>query len=296
MRLKRTVVGCGVQGGACLALAVSGREGKWCVRWGLYGEMGESEFAKELSGRVWRRPLWAPPTEGDAEQGMTVCGIDLSFLQEGNPQARLRKADVRAALRTQVMGRLTQASRPAVLHGLELVGPSGELHLIGAASHQDTIDQHYRVWKKTMNVINPHIGANALALANLYLALYPERRRRASPCRMIVLEGRETTHAILMDDWRLLDAIHYQMMEGQCLDTDLLAQWVQFFTKRFQLDPRPSPCIIDVAQPNHDIEGVEFWSPFTEQPPTVHDEAIPALIQAHPDLAPLAFGMALQGG
>jgi len=181
------------------------------------------------------------------------------------------------------------------MHGLELVGPSGEHHLVGAAAHLDTIDQHYRVWKKTMNIINPHICSNTVALANLYLTLYPKSRREHA-CKMIVLEGRETTHAILMDDWRLLDAIHYQMMEGQCLDYELLDQWVRYFTERCQLKSDPSPCIVSVSPPHHSMAELEFWSPLTEQPPTVRDETTQMLIQAHPDLAFLAFGMALQGG
>jgi hypothetical protein len=295
MRLRRTTVGCGIQGGRCLALAVSGREGDWRIGWGLYGELGERRFAKRLSGKVWRRPLWAPPVENGAGQGVVVCGIDLSIRSRDDKAGRIGARETAAALRTQVMGRFGHASEPATLCGLNVRGPENESHLVGAVARRDVIEHEYRGWRKDMGIINPHIGSNAAALANLYLALYPAARRRELPCRMLVLEGRETTHAVLLDDWRLVDSVQHLMIENQQLDT-MLDPLIQFFQDHHQLPVAPAPCVIEALGERTSDNSIEVWHPFLDSSAVVVDEATRELMEAHPDLTPLAFGMALQGG
>ena len=295
MHIRRTTVGCGVQGNDCLALAVKGREGAWRIAWGLYGRRGDKEFARELRGRVWRRPLWAPPWDSSAEQEAVVCQVDLDLSQRKQAvPVSVRVA--RAALRTQVMGRFSFAAEPAVLRGLEMVGPEGARHLIGAVARVGMMDREYSVWRKEFSIIHPHVGSSAAALANAYLALYPADRRRAAPDRMLALEGRETTHAVLMRDWRLVDAIQYEMPEGQCLDTTLMDQWLRYFQTQYRLADLPTPCVIRSREKHSLEESVEVWSPFDGKPPIVIDPAVLTLIREHADLAPLAFGMALQGG
>lgn len=294
LRMRRTVVGAGVQDGQCLALAVGGREGAWRLRWGLHGRLDDADFARRLRTRVWRRPFWAPPLGSGADQDMAVCAVDLSF-RDGQA-GRSRPHEVKAALRIQVSGRLMQSAGPLVLHGISLKDKAaGGRHLVGAAAPRGLIDHSFRYWHREAGIINPHIGSNAAALANLYLALYPPQKRVDQPWRMLVLEGGETTHALLMNEWRLVDAIAYQMMEDQALNDVLLDSWLRFFSQHHNLDTPIEPFVIEASSSRVQLTDCEFWRPFDDAPLKA-DPQTGKLIEMHPQLAALAFGMALQGG
>ncbi len=292
-RLRRTVIGCGIQGRNCLVLAVSGQSGGWRVRWGLYGELDDPGFVRALRNRVWRRPLWSPPVGSGADQDVAVCGVDLSF--RGDDTRAVSQHEVRAALRAQVTARLVQASAPTVMCGIQMRGHDGGRHFAGAAAPRELIAYSYRLWRQQVGIISPHIGSNAAALANLYLALYPPERRQEMPWRLLVLEGLDTSHVLLMDDWRLVDVIAYQMLEDQRLDDVLLESWIQFFHDHHALEAPVVPCVI--ATDEHAAPySCEQWHPFGDTGMVVAGPVLAELMQAHADLAPLAFGMALQGG
>lgn len=295
MKLRRTTIGCGVQGDDCLALAVSGREGAWRVEWGLLGKMDDPAFARQLSAKVWRRPLWAPPLDRREASFINVCGIDLSFGGSDAKAAHLSTKEIHAALRTQTLARVAHGSDSVRVCGLEMKGDPGERHLVGAAAFQGLIQYSYAAWHESMGIIQPHIGSSAAALANVYLALYPPARRREAPLRLVALEGREITLAMLLDDWRLLDAIQFRMMEGQRLDALLLQQWTSFFGDRNHLEDVPVPCVIAYDGIGQPAATFETWSPFAEANLALADFELHDVMCANPDLAALAFGMALQG-
>lgn len=295
MKLRRTTIGCGVQGDDCLALAVSGGEGAWRIEWGLLGKMDDPAYARQLSHKVWRRPLWAPPLDRREAAFINICGIDLSFGGNDAQAARLTAKEIRAALRTQTLGRIPHGSDSVMLCGLEMRGEDGERHLVGAATAQGLIQHSYADWHERMGILHPHVGSSAAALANAYLALYPAARRRKSPLRLLALEGREITLAILLDDWRLLDAIQFRMMEGQRLDTLLLQQWTSFFGDRNHLEDAPTPCVIAYDGAGNGPASFETWSPFADADLVHNDFAVQDVMRENPDLAALAFGMALQG-
>jgi hypothetical protein len=292
--VRRNVIGCGMSEGECLALSVRGRDGAWSIKWGLQGNPYDQEFVRRLNSRVWRRPFWAPPVGSSVDNEMALCTVDLSF--HGDGKGRVRNHEIKAALRTQVSGRLVQSAVPLCLHGFGIKDrDKGGRHLIGAAATQELIDDSYRFWKREVRIINPHIGSNAIALANLYLALYPREQRQARPWRMVVLEGHGTTHALLMHDWRLMDAIAYQMMEGQALDSVLLNSWVDFLSQDHQPDGAIETIVIETSQSRLTNANYEPWNPFTDTPLKMDAQA-GALMEQHPQQAALAFGMALQGG
>jgi hypothetical protein len=293
-RLRRLTIGCGLQGEDCLAMAVKGRPAAWRIEWGLAGKRHDPAFWRELRKKVWRRPLWAPPWESGVEQDMVVCGVDVHF-ETGTRRGRVPASEQRAALRTQVMSRYAHVADPACLCGLELRGPDGEYHLVGAAARREAIRMNYREWRHGAGIIHPHIGATAAALANVYLALYPEEERRRQPWRMLVLEGRETTHAVLMQDWRLLDSIQYQMMPGQRLEPVLMEQWIQYSRERNRIAEPLVPLVVASYDDSVNVPENMFWFPFKGLAPTMCGQGVEDLIASHPDLAPLAFGMALQG-
>jgi len=276
-----------------MALAVSGRAGKWRARWGLCGTYDDPAFVRALRARVWRRPLWAPPVGSGADQEMAVCGVDLSF--HTNSTRVARPQEIRAALRTQVTGRLVQSAGPVAICGLDMRGSGGERHFAGAAAPEKLIAFSYRMWRREIGIINPHIGSNAAALANLYLAFYPADHRAAEPWRMLVLVGRETIHALLLNDWRLVDAITFQLMENQIVNDTLLDSWVHFFKDSHSLESPVVPCVIESPDSHARAATCEYWSPF-DHAPVAMDASVRELVSTHPDLASLAFGMALQGG
>ena len=294
-RLRRVTIGCGIQGHNGLALAVCGRPGAWTIEWGLFGARHDRRFAARLAKKVWRRPFWTVPWETYVEQESVVMGIDLSFARDANGK-RPGTAEIKAALRTQLMANYPHPAKPAALLGLEIRGADGPSHVVGAVAARADIQQSYVEWRSDVGILFPHIGCNALALANLYLALYPEAARTRNPHRLLVLEGRETTHAVLMDDWRLLGCIQYQMMAGQQLDRPLLEEWTTYCHKQYAVPGEIIPCVLNTGREPDPDEFGEVWSPFDNHPEVRCDQPTRKQIMEHVDLAPLAFGMALHGG
>jgi hypothetical protein len=294
-RLKRLTIGCGIQGDHGLALAVRGREGMWSIEWGLFGTRHDPQYARALSKRVWRRPFWGGSWDIGFEREVVTIGVDLSFVSAADGKQPGTK-EIKAALRTQLMARYPHPSKPSALIGVEMRGPGGERHVIGSVVEREAVQHSYKEWNEDVGILYPHVGCSALAVANIYLALYPESLRAKNPVRLLVLEGREITHAVLMDDWRLLNCIQYQMMQNQKLDRPLLEEWIAYLQNDYALDTQPIPCVLKSREGlDPDYLG-EVWSPFQDETRIKCDEPTLKLIEEHADLAPLAFGMALQGG
>lgn len=295
MRLKRTVIGCGVQGEHCLVLAAKGRPGAWKIDWALYGELGDadSDFVRQLRKRVWRRPFWVPIVHPGEGQSVVVRGIELTSPDGGNQSSNM-KTNKQSALRTQVMSSYGFATEDSLLRGVELQAEEGRnCHLVGAVARTEAVESEYKGWRQDVGIINPHIGPNAVALANLYLALYPENGAGNDNDRMLVLVGREVAHAVLMRDWRLIDSVQTPILANQ--DTENLLQMLRQHFAESHASRKPAvPCVIDT--PNLGSCEAEIWSPFAADSVVFPERTTRDLVETHSDLAPVAFGMALQGG
>ena len=288
--LPRAVIGCGVQGVECLAMSVSGMPGAWSVHWAKLGTLGDSDFATNLSRAAGRTHLWTPPTEEGAAQMSFAGGIDLPMVGG----KKLGRPECIAALQTQVHGRMEQVAAPIVIRGLEIKDSDEESsHWVGGGALRERISLDYKNWRKRMGIINPHIASSSMAIANLYMALYPADTIKTVPLRLIVLEGRQTTHGVLMDNWRFLDALEYRMMEGQTLDAPLVKQWAEYAASRHSREDSPIPIVISLkGEAPFDCEA---WSPF-ESAAVKMSTGVRELINDNHDLSAMAFGMALQGG
>lgn len=294
IRLGKPVVGCGSQASECLAMAVRGSPGNWAIAWAMYGQRFDPVFYAGLTKKVWRRPFWVSPWETGMEQESVVSHIDLSFQQAAG--RRIGGAEKSAALRTQMLGHFSYASEPHVMLGLEIRGPDQAQHLVGGVARESMINQQYAEWKRKAKIIKPHIGSTAAALANLYLGLYPEDARKTKPDRLLVLEGRESAYAVLMQDWRLIEAIRYQLPANQELDESLLAHWSGYMMERNHMNHEPDLLVIQTGSRRGLPVSCEVWDPFSVRGIMFAEPSSRNLVEQHPDLAAIAFGMALQGG
>jgi hypothetical protein len=272
---------------------VRGKHRKWRIDWGAYGDLNDRAYSANLKRCVWRHPLWAPPFEQGMEQETVTCGIDLSFASDTKGK-RPSQSEMRGALKTQLEERYTHQNQESVVCGVELSGPDGSLHLVGAMGVAATIRASYDIWRRQIGVLFPHIGSNAVALANAYWALCPDDAR--SDGRMLVLDGRHKTHVLLMDQWRLIDSIEYRMVHDQKLDDNLLRHWEQFFVEHhLGLSNLAAPCVLSKGGRAVSEDDLKTWSPVDTLAAYAQGVA-KDLIETYPDLAVLAFGMALQGG
>jgi len=291
-RIRRPVIGCGIQRSDCLALCVGLERKGWHLHWGMLGPLEDKEFGRQLAKRVWRRQFWVAPA--GVEQEVALCALDLSF--QASPGKRPKSSEVLSALRTQVSGRLLRASDPSVITGIQVQGEDGARHTVGAGIPRDFVTLNYRMWRQKIGIINPHIAPVALGFVNAYLALYPAGCRQDAPRRMLIVEGARTTHVLLLDGWRLLDALAYPMLEDQTLDAVLIESWAQDFAERAEWDWQDLSVTL-VRMEDTGANGLlcEHWHPWRDA--AVHgSREVLALIQQYPGLAFQAFGMALQGG
>lgn len=303
LRPKGHVVGCGVQGSKCLALALSqGRSGKWAINWSLAGELGDEAFAAQLSRKTGRRHFWVSPSEEGGLQVETARAIEI-------PDGDFARKDVREDFfLTQIRSRFVNET--IVFGGMRMKGvglqdgvATKSVHNVGGGAIKDNVNRDYRNWYSKMHIRRPHIASTALALANAYLALYPAEKRLANPLRIIVLKGRSVYRTILMDNWKYIDEVLLPRMEGDDASRNVIegriGGWIDYFSRQHPgivEGRRIEPLVIAVKE-THESE-YEHWDLWGEYAMDKIDmtEAVAEAILSNRDIAPIAFGMALQGG
>ncbi len=303
LRLKGRVVGCGVQDKYCLAIDLSqGKGGKWTVHASLAGTLGDEAFAAGLSKMTGRRHFWVSPSEEGGLQVETAHAIEIL---EAGVAGKGRGKDF---FLTQIRSRFVNET--VVFGGMRMKGSSvekgvvkKEVHPVGGGAIQDNVKRDYHTWYAKMGIRRPHIASTALALANAYLALYPQEKRRANPLRLVVLKGRSNYHGILMDDWKYIDEVLLPRMEGDDVAINVIKSrmdgWIDYFKRQYPglIGERTiDPLIIAVKEnPVSDYEHWDFWGEYAMDRIDM-TEAVAERILSNRDIAPIAFGMALQGG
>lgn len=303
MRLKSHVVGCGVQGDKCLAIDLSkGRRGKWSVNWSLAGDVGDEAFASLLSKKTGSRHFWVGPSE---EGGLQVETARVIEIPDAAAASKARSADF---FLTQIKSRFVNET--VVFGGMRMKGvddggraSTRAVHNVGGGAIKDNVKRDYRNWYSKMGIRRPHIASTGLAIANAYIALYPEEKRRANPLRLIVLKGRSVYRAILMDGWKYIDELLLPRMEGDDASCNVIEGrtqgWIDYMNKQHPSlagDRRIVPLVISVAEAH--VSAYEHWDLWGEYAMDRIDmtESVAEAILANRDIAPVAFGMALQGG
>lgn len=300
MRPKGHVVGCGVQGSKCLALDLSqGRGGKWSINWSLAGELGDEAFAARLSKLTGGHPFWVSPSEEGGLQVETARAIEV-------PKGDFtRKGSLADFFLTQIKSFFVNET--VVFGGMRMKGAGmqdgGDVHNVGGGAIKDNVKRDYLNWYSKMSIRRPHIASTALALANAYLALYPLEKRLAKPLRLVVLKGRSVYRAILMDGWKYIDEVLLPRMEGDDATRDVIKGrmdgWIQYFKEQHPglAEGREiEPLVIAVKETP--VSSYEHWDLWGEAAEAKIDMtgAVAEAILANRDIAPIAFGMALQGG
>lgn len=301
--------GCGIRkdavtgGGDCLALGVVWRGEEFRVQWSLCGTISPGtdrhDFAAILRRRVGCRPCWAPVTDREAEQNMAIHAVDLDAHDE---QGRLLAKGGRREIfvRTQV-SRYVPASRPDDLTFADTRRLDAKHdHTIGATVRRAAVAQAYAFWRRDMGIRSPHIGAVAIGLANTTLALLPELTSAESTHRLIVLEAIHATYGCFLHGSRLCHALFYEPAANQRLHPDMLSYWQNMMREEYALDAA-SPVETRVVQSwplVHAPAGIEagaIWNPWESPRLKWADAGAQAHVLENPDLAPVAFGLALQG-
>ena len=303
MRPRGHVVGCGVQGDKCLALDLSqGKGGKWSINWSLAGQLGDTVFASRLSKMTGKRPFWVSPSEEGGLQVETARAIEIL---EGDG---IKVASRENFFLTQIKSRFVNET--IVVGGLRMKGVETKggvatkcVHNVGGGAIKDNVKRDYYNWYSKMSIRRPHIASTALALANAYLALYPVEKRLAKPLRLLVLKGRSVYRAILMDDWKYVDEVLLPRMEGDDASVGVIQGrmngWIDYFRRQqpgFVADREIVPLVIAVKETA--VSDYEHWDLWDEQAMDKIDMTgdVAEAILLNRDIAPIAFGMALQGG
>ncbi|MGN0851755.1 MAG: hypothetical protein ACI4Q3_00070 [Kiritimatiellia bacterium] len=303
LRPKGHVVGCGMQGSACLALDLSpGRGGKWKINWSLAGTLGDEAFASRLAKLAGPRHFWVSPTEEGGLQVETARAIEIPDVAFG------RKGAMDDFFRTQVKSRFVNET--VVFGGLRVKGVEVQngrttklVHNVGGGAIRDNVRRDYLNWYGMMGIRRPHIASTGLALANSYLALYPAEKRRAKPLRLVVLKGRSVHRAILMDDWKYIDEVLLPRMEGDDATVGVIEGriqgWIEFFRKHHPTvvgKRTVEPLVVAVSEKH--ISAYEHWDLWGEHAMDLVEmtESVAEAVLNARDIAPIAFGMALQGG
>ena len=222
-RLPRPVVGCALQGDKFLDLAVSGtRETGWTIHWYHAGSLANEDRLSKLGDKVGSAPFWTTPRKEGAAQR------DFAFAADVPDDVAITERERVLALRTQVETRFANVAEAIDFGGVDLRGSFGR-HLVAFGAVRSVVDGDFRFWRR--HVREPHVASPAAAIANLYVTLCPPELAQ-DKMRIVVLQGRVTTTAVVMDGGKFVDAVEYEMLEGQTLDSYLVQDWVEYARKR----------------------------------------------------------------
>lgn len=283
-------VGCALQESYVAAVRAYGGPKGWTVDWAGDGALEDRSFIRALSARALFREFWATPTRGGSAQKDFAFAIetpDPDIMSLGSKTKSL-------LLKTQVEHRYPVIIEPIVCVGEEVQGPDG-IHFVGGGTIAARVESDIKMWRRQVGVRNPRIASAAAALANVYLALYPADRRDSQPQRMVVSEG-EVVTAVVMKDWKLVDSLEYQMLEGQKLSRSLVMQWIDFVrASRPTEDLDPEPLVVGDGTCTEATDLLETWNPFEGSAVRVKPAAS-ATLSRRAGPAAIALGMAMQGG
>ncbi len=301
--------GCGIRvdaatgGGDCLALGVSWREGEFRVQWSLTGTVAPGannrDFADRLRGRIGHRPLWVPVTDRKAEQNLAIHAVDLDARDE---QGRLiaKGAKRKIFVRTQVGKHVPEATRDDRTFADTRQLGTGRSHTIGAIVRHDAVNRAYTFWRHDMKLRSPHVGAAAIGLANTAVALLPELTGPAATHQLIVLETLHATYGCFFQGARLLCTLFYEPAANHRLHPDMLVYWRNKMREDFAVDeatPIETRVVqswpLEQAPPG--IAAEIIWNPWESTRLKWLDAGAKSTVLENPDIAPVAFGLALQG-
>ena len=301
LRPKGHVGGCGVQGTSCLALDLSqGKGGKWAISWALAGNVDDEEFAARLSKKTGSRHFWVSPSEEGGVQVETAMAIEIPGGETRGDQADFFLTQIRSRFVNETVAFGGMRMKGGVQTGVDM---KSSIHNVGGGAIKDNVKRDYLNWYRKMSIRRPHIASTALALANTYLALYPVEKRRATPLRLVVLKGRSIYRAILMDDWKYIDEVLLPRMEGDDATRSVVESrtqgWIDYLSRQHPalVETRKiEPLLISVKETH--VSEYEHWDVWGGEASDKIDmtEAVAEPILSNRDIAPIAFGMALQGG
>lgn len=288
--LPNKTIGCALQEASAVAVCARGGARGWSIDWAADGALGDKRFLHALSCRAWLRDFWVTPTRGGSAQK------DFAFaIETPDPDVTSLSGKTKSLLlKTQVEQRYPVVIEPVVLAGEEVQGPDG-ICFVGGGSIKLRIEDDVKMWRRLVGARRPHIASAAAALANVYMALYPGDVRDSRPQRMVVAEG-EVVTAVVMDSWKLVDSVEYQMLEGQKLTRALIDQWIDFMRANHtagELDPEP--LVVGIGDHTEATDLLEIWNPFESKQVRVKPAAAQTLSR-RAGVAAVALGMAMQGG
>lgn len=306
--------GCGqrmVDAGDCLALAVQERGGHYRIVWGHFGKMlppkACREFSLALRWRAGRKPVWVPLLDREAEMNMAIHSVDLET-RDSRGHALVATNQPESFIRTQVGKHVPTPSDDDRYVYDRMTVDAGCDHVLGAVARGCAADEAYRFWRHDVGVHSPHIGAIAIGLANTALALLPDFGAHDSTARLIVLEKYQATYGCYFRGLRLHCALRYESAQGERLHPGLLNLWHKTLRQDVGLQEQGAGVVSDeqldvrIVQswPMEDkppeIDPMQIWNPWESNRLVWPDKAARALLLEHLDLAPVAFGLALQGG
>ena len=290
-------------GGECLALGVAWRDESFRLLWSEYGKLNpgaeQDDFAVRLRRRVGRRAFWVPVTDRGAEQNLAIHAVDLDARDErGKPMARGGKREI--FVRTQVGQHVPETSPDDIAFADTRQFAAGRSHTIGAIVRRSAVKQSYDFWRGEMRLRSPHVGSAVIGLANVSVALMPELVVMSSQYRLVVLETLHAIYGCFFQGRRLLHALFYEPAAMQRLHPDMLTYWQNRMRVEFAVE-ESIPIELRVVQ-SWPLElappGVEagcIWRPWESSRLSWPDPKARACVLENLDLAPVAFGLALQG-
>lgn len=304
-RRSRTKFGVGLRwlddGAECLVLSVQPRANRWRITSGAFGvpdTTRDAAFVAGLRRKTGHRDIWWPVHRDAAEQDLVLHAIDLGTSSGSTSKVmppRLRQAAVEFQLKARVL-------KPGAeyLHmGVELRPYAGQLHVVGCAIRRQPVDDEYRFCRRALRLRRPHMAAAALGLANTCLALHPAVRTKPARHLLCVVEALHAFYGCYCHGPLFMESLYHLPAARERLRPEIIDQWCGYLREQYALgDTAVDVCVLQSWPLEHQPAGLPagcIWNPWQSDALEWVDPQARALVNEHLDLAPFAFGLALQG-
>ena len=297
-------VGSHPEGCDCLSLRLSWSGDRYRVNWShiapLTSREERREWAALLRKRIGRTTFWIPLMDTEAEQNLAVHAVDLDVL-DASGRSLAKKSNRQGFVIAQVGSHVARPSTDdlAVADTVE-VAPN-RMHTVGAMARRAAIDQSFSFWSREMALRSPRVGVVPIAIANTVLALLPSVSTDATPThRLFVLEMLHATYGCYLYGSRLRHFLYYTPPVGHRLHPDMLTHWCGLIRDEFEIgiENEIDVKVIQSWSLDDRPQGVDeryIWNPWQSEQLNWESDTVRSNLLDNLELAPVAFGLALQG-
>ncbi len=295
---KGVACGCAVEGGEVffVALRYAAAARRVEISDARFGRETDAYFIRKLCREYGKSPLWVPVR---AETVAQLSDVRIIRIDDGD--GKIRGSELDEAVTTQLRG-VEAALKGDYVRTKASITLGGRPRWIGGSIPRQTVEDTFSLWRE-MGFSKPCVASRHVAIANLYLALHPGAGSQTGRTILSCWQN-DMDIFCFMDGGEFVDCGSSVSSPEGGFDQHIgfLNEWAEEFMNKHpsEGDVALRAVVIshgEVAKPEDFTPGESlfFWSVPWGESVTFGNEAVKSAVEAHPEMAMRAIGLALHG-